>query len=123
MAVFGGLAVLIAAIGLFGVLSYMVASRRTEIGVRMALGADRRQIVRMVMREAILLLAAGTVIGMVTAVACARLASTLLFELKPGDPATLASAAAGFAVVALAASGVPAMRASRVPPTDALREM
>ncbi|HMD35833.1 MAG TPA: ABC transporter permease [Vicinamibacterales bacterium] len=122
-AVFGGLAVLIAAIGLFGVLSYMVASRRTEIGVRMALGADRRQIVRMVMREAILLLAAGTVIGMVTAVACARLASTLLFELKPGDPATLASAAAGFAVVALAASGVPAMRASRVPPTDALREM
>ena len=121
-AAFGGLAALIATIGLYGVMSYMVARRRNEIGIRMALGADRREIVGMVMREAAVLLASGVVIGLAAAVAAAKTAMTLLFGLKPGDPVTLATAAAGFGLVALIASYVPAMRASRLPPTEALRE-
>ncbi|HYM24402.1 MAG TPA: ABC transporter permease [Vicinamibacterales bacterium] len=121
-AIFGGLAALIATIGLYGVMSYMVARRRSEIGIRMALGADRGEIVRMVMREAGLLLAAGVAVGLVAAVAAGRAAMALLFGLKPTDPATLLVAAAGFGMVALFASYVPAMRAARLPPTEALRE-
>jgi len=122
-AVFGGLAALIAAVGLYGVLSYMVVRRRNEIGVRLALGADRRDVLRMVMREAGVLLAAGLVIGLIGAVALARMASAILFQLKPTDPATLAVAAAGFALVAIAASVVPAVRAARLEPTEALRQL
>jgi predicted permease len=121
-AIFGGLAVLIATIGLYGVMSYMVARRRSEIGIRMALGADRGEIVRMVMREAALLLAAGVAVGIVAAVVAGKAAMALLFGLKPTDPSTLIAAAAGFAIVALVASYVPAMRASRLQPTEALRE-
>jgi predicted permease len=121
-AIFGGLAALIATIGLYGVMSYMVARRRNEIGIRMALGADRREVVRMVMREASVLLVAGVAVGLVASVAAANTAKTLLFGLQPGDPATLAIAAAGFGIVALLASYVPAMRASRLEPTEALRE-
>ncbi|HEV3141665.1 MAG TPA: ABC transporter permease, partial [Vicinamibacterales bacterium] len=113
-AIFGGLAALIATIGLYGVMSYMVARRRNEIGIRMALGADRREVVRMVMREASVLLVAGVAVGLVASVAAANTAKTLLFGLQPGDPATLAIAAAGFGIVALLASYVPAMRASRL---------
>jgi predicted permease len=119
---FGGLAALIATIGLYGVMSYMVARRRSEIGVRMALGASRSDVVRLVMREASLLLVAGVVVGTVLAVAAARTAVTLLFGLHPGDPSTLAMAAAGLGTVAMLASYLPALRASRVQPTDALRE-
>jgi len=121
-AFFGGLAALIATIGLYGVMSYMVARRRNEIGIRMALGADRSDVVRMVMREASILLAAGVAVGLVAAVVAAKTAMTLLFGLEPGDPSTLAIAAAGFGIVALVASYVPAMRASRLEPTEALRE-
>ncbi len=119
---FGGLAALIATIGLYGVMSYMVARRRNEIGIRMALGADRRDVVRMVMREAALLLGAGVLVGLVAAVAAARTATTLLFGLTPGDPATLAMSAAALVGVALLASYLPALRASRLEPTEALRE-
>jgi putative ABC transport system permease protein len=119
---FGGLAALIATIGLYGVMSYMVARRRNEIGIRMALGADRGEVLRLVMREAGLLLGAGVVVGLVAAVAAARTASTLLFGLSPGDPSTLVMAAAGLGVVAMAASYLPALRASRLEPTEALRE-
>jgi len=121
-ALFGGLAALIATIGLYGVMSYMVARRRSEIGIRMALGADRREIVGMMMREAAVLLAAGVGVGLVAAVAAAKTATALLFGLKPGDPATLAAAAAGFAAVALFASYLPATRAARLQPTEALRQ-
>ena len=86
---FGGLAALIATIGLYGVMSYMVARRKNEIGIRMALGADRAHVVRMVMREAAVLLAAGVAVGLVLSVIAARAATTLLFGLQPGDPATL----------------------------------
>jgi putative ABC transport system permease protein len=119
---FGGLAALIATIGLYGVMSYMVARRRNEIGIRMALGADRRDVVRMVMSEASILLGAGVLVGLVAAVAAARTATTLLFGLQPGDPTTLLLAAAGLGLVAMLASYVPAVRASRLEPTAALRE-
>ena len=119
---FGGLAGLIATIGLYGVMSYMVARRRNEIGIRMALGADRRDVVRMIMREAGILLGVGIAVGAVMAVAVARTASTLLFGLQPGDPATIVSAAAALAAIAMIASYLPALRASRLEPTEALRE-
>jgi predicted permease len=119
---FGALAGLIATIGLYGVMSYTVARRRNEIGIRMALGAARGDVVRMVMREAGLLLIAGVVAGTVLAIVAARTAATLLFGLHPGDPATLAMAAVGLGLVAMLASYLPALRASRLEPTDALRE-
>src|SRR5262249_34926681 len=119
---FGGLAALIATIGLYGVMSYMVARRRNEIGIRMALGADRGEVVRMVMREAGVLLGAGVVVGLVAAVAAARAAAALLFELSAGDPSTLLMAVAGLGSVALLASYLPALRAARLEPTEALRE-
>ena len=119
---FGGLAALIAIIGLYGVMSYSVARRRNEIGIRMALGADRGEVVRMVMREAGTLLLVGLVVGTLSSIAAARSASALLFGLQPHDPATLATAAGALAAVAALASYVPALRASRLQPTEALRE-
>jgi len=119
---FGGLAVLIATLGLYGVMSYVVARRRVEIGVRMALGADPGSVLRMIVREAGVLLAAGLVIGGVLSVFAARTAETFLFGLKPGDPVTLALAMASLASVTLMASWIPAMRAARLQPTVALRE-
>jgi len=119
---FGGLAALIAAIGLYGVLSYTVARRRNEIGIRMALGASRAQVVAMVMREAAILLAIGLVVGAIAALGAGRAASALLFGLTPHDPSTLAASVVSLAVVAVAASYVPAWRASRLEPTEALRE-
>jgi putative ABC transport system permease protein len=119
---FGGLAGLIATIGLYGVMSYMVARRKIEIGIRMALGADRRDVVRLIMREAGVLLAAGLVVGLLMAVAAGRAVTSFLFGLEAGDPATLASAAVSLAAVAVAASYLPALRASRLEPTIALRE-
>jgi ABC-type antimicrobial peptide transport system permease subunit len=88
----------------------------------MALGADRREIIRMVMREAGLLVGSGIALGLVAAIVAARAAMTLLFGLTPGDPSTLIMAAAGFGVVALVASYLPAIRASRLQPTEALRQ-
>jgi ABC-type antimicrobial peptide transport system permease subunit len=119
---FGGLAALIAMIGLYGVMSYSVARRRNEIGIRMALGADRRDVVRMVMREAATLLAAGLMVGTLAALAAAGSARTLLFGVQPHDPATLVISAGSLAIVAALASYLPALRAARLEPTEALRE-
>jgi ABC-type antimicrobial peptide transport system permease subunit len=119
---FGGLAALLATTGLYGVMSYMVARRRSEIGIRMALGAGRGDVLRMVMREAGVLLVAGVVVGLGLSIAAARAATALLFGLHSGDPATLAMAAGGLGVVAMLASYLPALRASRLEPTEALRE-
>jgi predicted permease len=119
---FGGLAALIAMIGLYGVMSYSVMRRRNEIGIRMALGAGRREVLTMVLREAVTLLAVGLGIGLVSAVAAARSASSMLFGLQPHDPSTLVFAAAALGAVAMAASYLPALRASRLEPTTALRE-
>ena len=102
-------------------MSYMVARRRIEIGIRMALGADHRAVLRLVMREAAVLLVLGVLIGGLLAGYAARLASTLLYELKPWDPASYAAAFAAMALVSILASWLPARRAARLPPTVALR--
>ena len=119
---FGILAGVIAAVGLYGVMSYLVARRRNEIGIRMALGADRRAVVKMVLRESGLLLGAGVVVGAVMSVAAARAAGALLFGLSPGDPSTFLQAAAALTAVAALATYLPAERAARVDPTVALRQ-
>ena len=119
---FGGLAVLIATVGLYGVMSYMVARRRMEIGIRMALGADRGTVVRLVVSDAGRLLAVGLLVGVPLAILAARTARTLLYGLQPWDPITLTLGALALGGVALLASWLPAHRASRVAPTAALRE-
>jgi putative ABC transport system permease protein len=119
---FGALAAILAVIGLYGVISYMVARRTNEIGIRMALGANGGGIVRLILREAMLLLGIGLVAGAALALAAARTASSMLFGLKPYDPATLAFAITALAVVAIAASYIPARRAAGVDPMVALRE-
>jgi putative ABC transport system permease protein len=119
---FGLLAGILATVGLYGVISYMVVRRRNEIGIRMALGADRRRVITLVMREAALLLAVGVAIGTGLSLASTRAARALLYGLKPYDPLTLAMAAASLAVVAAAASYLPAFRAARIHPTEALRD-
>jgi predicted permease len=121
-AVFGALAALLAIIGLYGVMSYNIARRTREIGIRMALGAVRRTVIAMVMREVLLLVAVGVLIGLAGALALGRLIETQLYGLKPHDAATLAVAAVGLALVALAAGYLPALRASRLDPTVALRQ-
>src|SRR5262249_24942503 len=119
---FGGLAALIAAIGLYGVMSYSVARRRNEIGVPIALGADRRQVVPVVVGQGSGAPAAGLASGVPAALAVTGFASALVFGVTPRDPATLAVAVAGLTVVAALASYVPALRASRLEPIEALRE-
>jgi putative ABC transport system permease protein len=119
---FGFLAGLLATVGLYGVISYTVARRTNEIGIRMALGAQRGNVVGMVMREAGLLLAIGIAMGAALSLAAARTATSLLFGLKPHDPATIVVAIVGLAAVAAAASFLPAHRASRLDPMAALRE-
>jgi len=119
---FGFLAALLATIGLYGVMSYMVAQRQNEIGVRMALGANGRDVLRMVLREAGLLLVIGLAVGAALAVAAGRAATSMLYGLKPHDPITMALAIASLAAVALLASYVPALRAARLEPMVALRD-
>ncbi len=121
-AFFGFLAALLAMIGLYGIVSFMVVRRRNEIGVRMALGATRRDILVLVLREAGTLLAIGLAIGIVLAVGAGSLARSLLYGLGPGDPATILAAVAGLSAVAAAASLLPARRAARLDPVTALRE-
>jgi predicted permease len=118
---FGALAGLLATIGLYGVMSYRVACRRAEIGIRMALGADRRGILEMVLREAGALLGVGLVAGTLLALMAAQSARALLFGLEPSDASTFATAAAALAAVSALASFLPALRASRLEPTAALR--
>jgi putative ABC transport system permease protein len=118
---FGVLAVLLAVIGLYGVISYMVARRRNEIGIRMSLGADRGAIIALVLRESFWLLTIGLTLGIALSLAASRAAASLLFGLKPHDAATLIMATVTLATIALAASYIPALRASRLDPMDALR--
>ncbi|HXM43261.1 MAG TPA: ABC transporter permease [Bryobacteraceae bacterium] len=119
---FGALAALIAAVGLYGVMSYLVVRRTNEIGIRMALGANSGNIVRLVLREAATLLAVGLAAGAVLAVAAGYAAGSLLFGLRPTDAGILAMAAGLLAAVTIAASYLPAWRAARLDPMTALRE-
>jgi putative ABC transport system permease protein len=118
---FGALAVVLAMTGLYGVMSYTVTERTTEIGIRMALGAQRAEITAMILRKAAMLLAAGLLLGAGLSLAAASAAGALLFGLKPRDPATLVGAALLLAVVTVVASLVPSIRAANVNPIDSLR--
>jgi putative ABC transport system permease protein len=119
---FGGLAVILAIVGLYGVISYMVVRRTNEIGIRMALGANRSGILSLILREAGWLLSVGVGVGIVLSLAGARAAKSLLYGLTPYDPLTLIAAIAMIAIVAVAASSLPAQRASKLNPMVALRE-
>ena len=121
-AAFGALAALLAAVGIYGVMSYTVTRRSNEIGIRLAMGASRSGVVRSVVVEAAWLVAAGIVIGTALGVGAANAASTLLFGLKPGDPITMVSAIALLATIGIVASYLPARRASRVDPMNVLRQ-
>jgi predicted permease len=118
---FGGLAGLLAMVGLYGLISYIVAMRKNEIGIRMALGASHSIILRIILRQTLTMVAVGVGAGLVLAMAAAQGADSLLFGLHANDPATLLGAAGFLTVVALAACYVPAYRASRVDPMNALR--
>jgi len=118
---FGLLAVVLVATGLYGTLAYKVARRTAEIGVRMALGAQRRQVLWLILRESLVLCAIGALVGLPAALVGARLMRSMLFGLTPGDPISVAAALLGIGVVTLAASAVPARRASSVDPMVALR--
>jgi len=119
---FGGLATVLAMIGLYGIISYLVIKRRSEIGLRMALGANRTDILLMVLREAMTLLGIGLAIGVVLSLLLANAAASMLYGLKPRDPFTLAAAISAMTLVALGASLLPARRASTVDPMTVLRE-
>ena len=116
-----GLALLLACVGLYGTLSYNVARRAREIGIRMALGAARRNVLRQVLRESVIIAALGVIIGGTAALFATRLVSTFLFELSPRDPLTLASAAAVLLATALAAGYFPARKAAAVDPAGVLK--
>jgi predicted permease len=121
-AVFGGLATLLAAIGLYGVMAYSVTRRTREMGIRMALGATRSNVVGIVMREAAVMIAAGLGVGIPLALALADLIRSQLFGLDPRDPLTLLGAALVLTVAGGLAGFLPAFRASSVNPTIALRQ-
>lgn len=121
LAAFGGLALLLASIGMFGVISYSVAQRTREIGVRMALGARRGAVLAMVIGQALRLAAIGIAVGVVAALAVTRLMSSFLYGVRAADPLTFAAVSALLAAVVLAASFIPARRAARVDPIIALR--
>jgi putative ABC transport system permease protein len=121
LGVFAGVAGLLAAIGIYGVLSYAVVQRTNEIGVRMALGAQRGQVLGLMMRQGLLLAAAGVLLGLICAAVGARSLQSLLFGVAPLDAATFGAVAAAFALVAAAASYLPARRATKVDPVVALR--
>jgi putative ABC transport system permease protein len=119
---FAGLALLLAAIGTYGVLSYMVAERRREIGIRMALGADQGSVLAQIMKQGLMLTAVGIVAGLAGAFALNRLIASLLFGVQPTDISTMVGVVATITLVAAAACWLPAWRASRVDPNVVLRD-
>ena len=122
LAIFGALALVLAAIGTYGVLSYLVSQRSQEIGIRMALGAARTDMLMLILRQGLMLAGVGLMLGVGGAIAAGRLMRTLLFNVSPIDPPTLGAAATGMIVVALLACLVPAWRATRVDPLTTLRQ-
>jgi putative ABC transport system permease protein len=121
LAIFAGLAVCLAMAGVYGVLAYVVARRSSEIGVRMALGADRRDVLRLVVRQGLGLAAIGLALGLAGSVLTARVLAGVLYNVRPGDPLTYAAVVGFLGLAALAASYVPARRAAGIDPWVALR--
>jgi putative ABC transport system permease protein len=119
--VFAGIALTLAAIGIYGVMSYLVEQRTREIGIRIALGAGRGAVVRLVVRYGMTLGAIGIAIGLAVAVGLSRVLSSLLFGVQATDPATFVGVALVLGVVALVASWIPAHRATHIDPVNALR--
>ncbi len=119
--VFAALALLLSAIGIYGVLAYAVAQRTREFGIRVALGAASRDVLGMVIGQGLKLAAIGLLIGLAGALALTRLMTSLLYDVKPTDPGVFAAVAAALAAVALVASLIPSLRAIRVRPAVALR--
>jgi ABC-type antimicrobial peptide transport system permease subunit len=121
LSIFAGVALLLAAIGVYGLMAYSVQQRTQEIGVRMALGASPQQVRRMVVFQGMLLALIGVVLGVASALALTRLMRSLLFGVKPWDPSTIVLVAVLLSAVSLVATYLPARRASRVDPMVALR--
>jgi hypothetical protein len=121
MAVFAGVAVLLAAIGLYGVATFAVSRRTREMGIRSALGARQRDLVTLVLRESLALVATGLVLGAIGASLLAQLVRGFLYDISPADPSVLGSVALLLAMVMLGATGLPARRASKTDPLTALR--
>jgi predicted permease len=119
---FGGVALLLASLGLYGVMSQAVTRRTREIGIRIALGAEARGVLAMVMRDAMLMIALGTIVGVTGALAVTRFAESMLFGVKPADPVTFAIVAAILLAMTALAGFVPARRATRIQPAVALRD-
>jgi putative ABC transport system permease protein len=121
MAAFAGLALVLACVGLYGVVAYIVSRRGREIGIRMALGANADSVVRLMLRQGLVPAALGMAIGLLLALALGRVAESLLFQVEPRDPVILAGVLAVLGVVTFVAALLPALRASRVDPATALR--
>jgi ABC-type antimicrobial peptide transport system permease subunit len=121
MAVFGVSALLLAAIGIYGLMSYSVEQRTQEIGIRLALGANASQVKNMVVAQGMRFAVVGVVVGMASALALTRLIASVLYGVDARDPAAFAAAPAILTLVALLAAWIPARRASRVDPIEALR--
>jgi putative ABC transport system permease protein len=121
-ATFAVLALLLAAVGVYGMLSFSVAQRTREIGVRVALGAARRDVVRLIARDSAMVIVPGVILGLLGAWASTRLLRALLFEVEPGDPLTLLGVVMVLVVTAVIASALPTGRASRVQPAAILRD-
>ena len=117
----GFMALVLSVVGLYGVIAYVVSRRRAEIGIRMALGADRRTVGSMVVRQSLQLGVTGVAIGLIGAALTMRLLTSMLFEVKPTDPLTLASVSVFLLAVCAAASLLPAQRAASVSPVEVLR--
>jgi putative ABC transport system permease protein len=122
-AAFGTLALVMAAVGLYGVTSYAVNLRRSEIGIRMALGATRAAVMRLVLARVSLLVGAGITVGLALAAWASRFVTSLLYGLEPGDPITFAVSAVTLAVIGAVAGWLPAHRVSRLDPTEVLSDV
>jgi ABC-type antimicrobial peptide transport system permease subunit len=121
LGVFAGVALLMAVVGIYGVIAYSVSARSREIGIRMALGADTRAVKNLVLREGLFLATIGTAAGLMAALVLGGVLSSLLYEVKPRDPATLGSVTLILVVVAMLACYLPARRAAKVDPIQTLR--